>query len=215
MKMKWITNSLGRSIDANTTAQLHIVELIGTEVCGVLADVSAILARMNWRVHTAGCWIRKGRVACVMSVEGAKMDGLLWELYDNMRIFFGGSYNYKMIVCKVATHDFIDFKRWLRNLMVRGFEVPQSASNIHIHQERKERRDGEGWGGIANVMCLNRPKLLFNVSCTLADLNYKIMRASIHYPGPYVFLVINYRNLDLLIYVDFRLVRNLALLHLL
>lgn len=150
-----------------------------------------------------------------MFVEGVKMDGLLWEFYDNMCIFFGGFYNYKMIVCKVVIYDFIDFKRWLWNLMVCGFEVFQSVLNIYIYQERKECRDGEGWGGIVNVMCLNRLKLLFNVFCILVDLNYKIMRVSIYYFGLYVFLVINYCNLDFFIYVDFWLVRNFVLLYLL
>lgn len=102
------------------------------------------------------------------------MHRLWWNLRNDMTLSSGivckVANKYKIIVCKVAAQDFIHLRRRLRNLMLVDFEVPQSPSQIQTHQEKTDRF----CSSIIHVICLNRPKPLLNVSCSLVDLDFGV-----------------------------------------
>jgi len=188
---EWISEILETpidgNIDGNSIVQMHVVEVVAEWRLGLLGVLSRLLDATSFRVHSAECWTRKGRLECVIYVEGARVFTLLWKLRHDVEYFPISTGRFKMIVQRVAAEEFSHLKRRLHNLKSLDLTLPRSSSNIRVHQRKKSEED---FGSAEAVVCLEKGCRLIDVSRNFTVMGHKIIGASIAYPGPYAFLVI-------------------------
>lgn len=169
------------SLEALTT-----LELVGTDRPGLLSEVIAVLADLRCSVVEAKLWTHKGRIAALLFVKDEDSGSTVED-----------SYKIRQIEAR------------LRNV-VRGATTALSSSSTEaaggtradrrLHQMMFADRDYElrGGGGppsvsvqnwaergysIVNVQCSDRPKLMFDVVCTLTDMKYVIFHGTIDTTG--------------------------------
>lgn len=94
------------SRNENAILRMHVVEFVAEWGAGLLGVLSRLLVATNFRVHSAGCYTRKGRVECVIYVKGARTGTLLWELRHNAEYFPISHERFKAVVHRVATEEF-------------------------------------------------------------------------------------------------------------
>lgn len=183
-----------RSIGDYTT-----IELVGTDRPGLLSEVSAVLANLHCNVLGAEMWTHNTRVACVVYVndevncravdDPARLAALEEQLNNVLRGCGDDDRRFRTRISAGSTHP----DRRLHQMMFadRDFEV--------------EGGDAQELGGggpmpmrpivtvgccedkrytVVNVRCKDRPKLLFDIVCTLTDMEYVVFHASISSSGP-------------------------------
>ncbi|KAL1533543.1 Arsenical-resistance protein 3 [Salvia divinorum] len=138
------------------------IELIGPDRPGLLSEISAVLANLQINVAAAEVWTHNGRIACVLYVN------------DD------------------TTNRAVDDASWLaameeqvKNILRGDYEVtgtePDSPVKPNVTIERCEEKDYS----VVTVKCKDRPKLMFDIVCTLTDMQYVVFHATISSDGPY------------------------------
>ncbi|KAK8947965.1 hypothetical protein KSP40_PGU018791 [Platanthera guangdongensis] len=181
---------------------LTTLELIGSDRPGLLSEIFAVLADLGCSVVEAKLWTHKGRIAALIFVKD-EVSGSLVQDSEKLRL--------------------IEVR--LRNV-VRGATTALSSSSSaaasgtgadrRLHQMLFADRDYERGGGslssvsienwasrgysMVNVQCGDRPKLLFDIVCTLTDMDYVVFHGSIDTTGDRAYQVINYIHIPYLLY---------------
>lgn len=193
-----VTHGFRRSLacpaSVQSTEQHTAIELIGTDRPGLLSDIFAVLTSLRCNVECAEVWTHNTRVACVVYITE---EITFAPIKDPERLFF-----VKGQLCNVlrATDDRkgvkTDFssghthtERRLHQLMFadRDYEGSCQSSEekhqngVHITIENCNEK---GYS-IVNLRCKDRPKLLFDIVCTLTDMQYVVSHASIGVDGHY------------------------------
>lgn len=164
---------------------LTTLELVGADRPGLLSEVFAVLADLGCSVVEAKLWTHNGRIAALLFVKDED-SGSLVEDSDKIR----------------------RIEARLRNV-VRGATTALSSSSLaaaggtqtdrRLHQMMFADRDYQRRGGgepsvsvqnwaergysIVNVQCRDRPKLLFDIVCTLTDMEYVVFHGTIDTTG--------------------------------
>ncbi|KAB2001808.1 hypothetical protein ES319_D11G020700v1 [Gossypium barbadense] len=182
---------------------LTALELTGTDRVGLLSEVFAVLAELQCNVVDAKVWTHNGRIASLIYVKDCNSGSLI---EDSRRI------------------DRIEAR--LRNVLrgdndIRSARTSVSMAVTHterrLHQMMSADRDYErkpdlqcwtdspvvnvqNWTergySVVNVQCEDRPKLLFDVVCTLTDMEYVVFHASINTTGDKAYLEFYIRHTD-------------------
>ncbi|CAH9075626.1 unnamed protein product [Cuscuta epithymum] len=173
------------------------IELTGRDRPGLLSEISAVLANLRFNVVAAEAWTHNQRVACVLYVNDNKaMDdpSRLCVIEEKLRNIFRGP-------CEAddtnAAHSCVSMgkthvDRRLHQMFFadRDYETctcvddvtpdsPSSKPNIMIdHCVEKDY-------SVVNVRCKDRSKLMFDIVCTLTDMNYVVFHAAISSDGLY------------------------------
>lgn len=199
------THGFRTSLGVQSTEQHTAIELIGTDRPGLLSDIFAVLTSLACNVECAEMWTHNARVACVLYVtEGMTST----PIKDPERLSF-----LKGQLCNVlrATDD------------RKGVKTDFSSGLMHterrLHQMMFADRDYEGTSqgsqgkhdgmcvvsienckekgySIVSLQCKDRPKLLFDIVCTLTDMEYVVYHASIRVDGPYASQEYYIRHVD-------------------
>lgn len=170
---------------SRVSESLTTLELVGSDRPGLLSEVFAVLADLGCSVVEAKLWTHKGRIAALLSVKD-EVSGSLVQDSEKLR--------------RIEVR--------LRNV-VRGATTALSSSSSasacgtgadrRLHQmlfaDRDYERRGSGvssisvqnWAergySIVNVQCRDRPKLLFDIVCTLTDMEYVVFHGTINTTG--------------------------------
>ncbi|KAG4118509.1 hypothetical protein ERO13_D11G020500v2 [Gossypium hirsutum] len=182
---------------------LTALELTGTDRVGLLSEVFAVLAELQCNVVDAKVWTHNGRIASLIYVKDCNSGS---PIEDSRRI------------------DRIEAR--LRNVLrgdndIRSARTSVSMAVTHterrLHQMMSADRDYErkpdlqcwtdslvvnvqNWTergySVVNVQCEDRPKLLFDVVCTLTDMEYVVFHASINTTGDKAYLEFYIRHTD-------------------
>lgn len=169
---------------------LTALELTGTDRVGLLSEVFAVLSDLQVNVVESKLWTHNGRIASLIYVKDCdsgfpiedefKIDGIEARLRNVLK---GDTdiRSVKTLVSLEVTHT----ERRLHQMMFadRDYEwKPIMRTNgdspIVIIQNCLER----GYSGI-NVYCEDRPKLLFDVVCTLTDMDIVVFHATLNTTG--------------------------------
>ncbi|KAL6659534.1 hypothetical protein ACP70R_003574 [Stipagrostis hirtigluma subsp. patula] len=161
---------------------LTALELTGADRTGLLSEVFAVLADMQCSVVEARAWTHRGRLACVVFLGGEDADAdrvarILARLGHLLR--GAGDAEAPGAVAAVPAAAVAHADRRLHQLMAadrdqeRAFPTP--AVSVQSWAER-------GYS-VVTVQCRDRPKLLFDVVCTLHDMDYVVFHGTVDTTG--------------------------------
>ncbi|KAL9246780.1 hypothetical protein vseg_020273 [Gypsophila vaccaria] len=186
--MKYMEQSLG-SIHYMRSCSYEGVtglELTGTDRVGLLSEVFAVLADFNCTVVESKVWTHNGRIASLIYVKdcdsGCQIEDShrIKRIASKLRPVLKGDNDIrsaKTVVSMAVTHT----ERRLHQMMLedRDYERTPSTSSSKVEPEVSVQNwNGRGYS-VVNVQCKDRPKLLFDIVCTLTDMEYVVFHATV------------------------------------
>ncbi|XP_062195093.1 ACT domain-containing protein ACR8-like [Phragmites australis] len=159
---------------------LTALELTGADRTGLLSEVFAVLADMQCSVVEARAWTHCGRLACLVFLGGEDADAdRLARILARLGHLLRGDSEAPGAVAAVPAAAVAHGDRRLHQLMSadrdheRAFPTP--AVSVQSWAER-------GYS-VVTVQCRDRPKLLFDVVCTLNDMDYVVFHGTVDTNG--------------------------------
>ncbi|KAK6130130.1 hypothetical protein DH2020_036146 [Rehmannia glutinosa] len=137
------------------------LELTGTDRVGLLSEVFAVLSNLQCNVVDAKMWTHNGRIASLIYLKDN--DGSPIE--DSQKL------------------DVIEVM--LRNVL-KGDNDIRSAKNlcfVGCYAYREEASSDDRGYSVVNIHCKDRMELLFDVVCTLTDMQYVVFHATVDTSG--------------------------------
>ncbi|WVZ95378.1 hypothetical protein U9M48_041150 [Paspalum notatum var. saurae] len=165
---------------------LTALELTGADRAGLLSEVFAVLADLRCGVVEARAWTHRGRLACVVFLRGEdggadeeRVPRILARLGHLVR---GDGEAPAGAVAAVPAAGVEHADRRLHQLMAADLDrchvsAVDEASAVSV-QSWAER----GYS-VVTVQCRDRPKLLFDVVCTLHDMDYVVFHGTVDTAG--------------------------------
>ncbi|PON57427.1 ACT domain containing protein [Parasponia andersonii] len=172
---------------SNEINGLTALELTGTDRVGLLSEVFAVLADLQCNVVEAKVWTHNGRIASLICVkdcdsgcpiEDSQKIDRIEALLRNVLKGDNDIRSAKTSVSMAVTHT----ERRLHQMMFadRDYErkpiLQFSADSPLVTVQNLAER---GYS-VVNVQCKDRTKLLFDVVCTLTDMDYVVYHATIN-----------------------------------
>ncbi|XP_068648552.1 ACT domain-containing protein ACR3-like [Aristolochia californica] len=195
----------GKRVGVHSVGDYTAIELIGTNRPGLLSQISAVLANLHCNVVGLQVWTHKMRVACVLYVND---DSTCRAVDDPIRLLA-----MEEQLKNVLRGRGDDESKGART----SFSIGSTHTDRRLHQMMFDDGDCEGGGGldgddfkpiitiercaekgysVVNVRCKDRSKLLFDIVCTLTDMQYVVFHASIGAEGPYAIQEHFIRDMD-------------------
>ncbi|KAK4802463.1 hypothetical protein SAY86_000666 [Trapa natans] len=191
----------GKRVGIHSIGEHTAIELIGKDRPGLLSEISAVLAGLQINVVAAEVWTHNMRIACVLYVNDESTSHVvddpnkLSDMEDQLRNILRG--------CDTGDNDrdnkvartsfsmgFTHIDRRLHQMFFadKDYETcspdpdsdcPPSSKPIVTIDHCEEK----GYS-MVNIRCKDRPKLLFDVVCTLTDMQYVVFHAAVSSDGP-------------------------------
>ncbi|XP_057777450.1 ACT domain-containing protein ACR4-like isoform X2 [Salvia miltiorrhiza] len=182
-------SSMRRSVGVKSGMDHTSIELIGSDRPGLLSEVSAVLTNLKCNVVNAEVWTHNTRAAAVMQVTDEETGGaiidperlsLVKRLLSNVLKGSNKTREAKTVVSHGGTHT----ERRLHQMMFddRDYE--------HMGEDSSDRPNVNvvNWHGrdysVVTIRCKDRPKLLFDIVCTLTDMQYVVFHGNVEAEGP-------------------------------
>ncbi|CAM0945683.1 unnamed protein product [Alopecurus aequalis] len=189
------STSPGRSVGMHSIGDHTAIELKGPDRTGLLSEIFAVLAELECNVMAAEVWTHRTRVACVVYVndvatgqaieDACRLSRIEERLRHVLRGYGGdddGSRGAHTNFSVGSTH--VD--RRLHQLMHADMEFEEgvlqgdaAADGTAVTVEHCEEKAYS----VVNVRCRDRPKLLFDIVCTLTDMQYVVFHAAVTSDG--------------------------------
>lgn len=175
------------------------IELIGTDRPGLLSEVSAVLTHLKCNVVNAEVWTHNTRAAAVMQVTDEDTGGAITDpdklsmvksLLCNVLKGSNKNREAKTVVSHGATHK----ERRLHQMMFDDRDYERMSDEA----DEKERPNVSvaNWHdrdySVVTIRCKDRPKLLFDIVCTLTDMQYVVFHGSVDSDGPDAYQVLHF-----------------------
>lgn len=196
------SNSAGRSVGLHSIGDHTAIELKGPDRRGLLSEIFAVLADLQCNVLAAEVWTHRMRVACVVYVNdvatGQAIDDpdRVARVEDRLRhVLRGygggggagddddGSGAHANFAAASSTPHHVD--RRLHQLMhadvdaVHGDGAHAAAGGEGDRPAVTVEHCEEKSYSVVNVKCKDRSKLLFDIVCTLTDMEYVVFHAAV------------------------------------
>jgi UTP:GlnB (protein PII) uridylyltransferase len=197
-------------VGVKSIAEHTVIELTGTDRPGLLSEVSAVLTETGCNVNAAEVWTHNLRVACVIYVtdeetsgpvaNGNKLERIKNQLLQVMKSGDDEIRGAKTDFGTEVTHT----ERRLHQMMFadrdyeEALELPTTTTTRCSNSSSIRRRSlaadkekpviaiqsrNERGYSVINISCKDRPKLLFDIVCTLTDMQYVVFHATIDSNG--------------------------------
>ncbi|CAK8539615.1 unnamed protein product [Lathyrus sativus] len=182
----------------NVSTENTALEMSGMDRPGLLSEISAVLVKMGCNVTSATAWTHNRRAACIIYVEEESKPG---PIKDPKRLAHVKEELETVVQARGVNGD-------RNNVRLRNFATGRTHTERRLHQLMYADRDYEGcrpchgyssgehkrgcdgthvsisrcedrgyW--VVNVICKDRPKLLFDTVCVLRDMHYVVFHAAI------------------------------------
>ncbi|KAH9321842.1 hypothetical protein KI387_016481, partial [Taxus chinensis] len=208
----WVIPSFGMEAQAEHTA----IELTGTDRPGLLSEIFAVLADLKCNVVEAEVWTHNRRAACLVYITdedtGAPIEDpqKICRIEELLRNVLKGDNDIrgpKTMVSMGFTHT----QRRLHQMMFadRDYERPDRRREPEADKDKFSVNHNknakcvvtvdncfERGYSVVNVQCKDRPKLLFDIVCTLTDMQYIVFHAIIDSEGPETYQEYYIRHID-------------------
>lgn len=165
------------------------LELTGTDRPGLLSEVFAVLTELHCSVVNASVWTHRGRIASVIHVKDEESGSPIEDAHkiscieDRLRsVLKGDSGDIRRAKTAVAM-DVTHTERRLHQLMFadRDYErIPAEPSTSPPTSSVTVQNCLDRGYSVVGVQCKDRPKLLFDIVCTLTDMQYVVFHATIY-----------------------------------
>ncbi|CAL5437175.1 unnamed protein product [Camellia sinensis] len=182
---------------------LTALELTGTDRLGLLSEVFAVLSDLQCNVVESKMWTHNGRIASLIYVKDCDSGSPIEDsqkinrIEGRLRNVLKGDNDIrsaKTTVSMAVTHT----ERRLHQMMFadRDYErkpiIRTSGDRpLVVVQNCLER-----CYSVVNIQCKDRTKLLFDVVCTLTDMEYVVFHATINTTGDTAYLEFFIRHTD-------------------
>ncbi|KAK9143682.1 hypothetical protein Syun_013082 [Stephania yunnanensis] len=189
--IRYIEQSLGGNNSCRTDGftGLTALELTGTDRPGLLSEVFAVLAELQCNVVEAKVWTHNGRIASLIFVKEvdsgspiedaqkiSKIEGRLRNVLKGDNDIRGA----RTTVAMAVTHT----ERRLHQMMFADRDYERKPLNESVKDSSSPSVSVQNWlergYSIVNVQCKDRRKLLFDIVCTLTDMQYVVFHATIN-----------------------------------
>ncbi|KAK9740954.1 hypothetical protein RND81_03G072900 [Saponaria officinalis] len=192
----WIKSCPGKRVGLHSVGDHTAVELIGRDRPGLLSEIFAVLADLHFNITAAEVWTHNRRIACVLYVND---DTTYRAVDDPSRLSF----------MEEQLNNILGGTEDDENVARTSFSVGVTHMDRRLHQMLFADKDYEEAGGrndkeyptiskpmifvdrceekgysIVTVKCKDRPKLMFDIVCTLTDMQYVVFHATISSDGP-------------------------------
>lgn len=186
----------GKRVGVHSVGDYTAIEVIGRDRPGLLSEISAVLANLHVNVVAAEVWTHNRRIACVVYVN----DNTTNRAVDDPTRLTLLEEQLKNIL-RVCEED--------KEVGHTSFSMGFTHVDRRLHQMFFADRDYEGGGlttevdptpfrpqitvehckekgySVITVQCKDRAKLMFDIVCTLTDMQYVVFHATISSDGPY------------------------------
>ncbi|KAL9149112.1 hypothetical protein ABFS82_12G089500 [Erythranthe guttata] len=196
-------SSMRRSVGVKSESNHTAIELTGTDRPGLLSEVSAVLAHLKCNVVNAEVWTHNTRAAAVMQVTDETTGG---PIADQERLTM-----VKRLLCNVLKGS--NKSREAKTVVSHGSTHTERRLHQMMFDDRDyERMDGEddsserpsvnvvNWNdkdySVVTIRCKDRPKLLFDIVCTLTDMQYVVFHGNVETQGPEAYQEYCIRHID-------------------
>lgn len=187
----------GKRVGVHSIGDHTAIELIGRDRPGLLSEISAVLASLQFNVIAAEVWTHNRRIACVLYVNDATNQAMddskrLSIMEEQLNHILRGCEDDEKVARTSFTMGFTHMDRRLHQMLFadRDYESagvtttdvdcpPCFRPNIRI-----ERIVEKGYS-VVSVKCKDRAKLMFDIVCTLTDMEYVVFHATISSEGQY------------------------------
>jgi UTP:GlnB (protein PII) uridylyltransferase len=153
-----------------------VLELTGADRTGLISEVFAVLADMDCSVVDARAWSHRGRLACLVYLRDEDADAVrVARIESRLAPLLRGDTNASGGVDAVPACSVAHADRRLHQLMyaARGHDCAFPTPSVSV----------ESWAergySVVTVQCPDRPKLLYDVVCTLTDMDYLVFHGTI------------------------------------
>lgn len=176
------------------------LELVGTDRPGLISEIFAVLANLGCSVVEAKLWAHKGHIAGLLFVQEEEEGDSGSPIRDSNKIRqIEARLRYVVRGAATALSSSSAFSaagttadRRIHQLMFADLDYKRASGEPSVSvQDWAER----GYS-IVNVQCVDRPKLLFDVLCTLTDMEYVVFHGIIDTPGDHACLEFYIRHSD-------------------
>ncbi|CAH9103726.1 unnamed protein product [Cuscuta europaea] len=196
-------SSKRRSVGVTSGAVHTSIELVGTDRPGLLSEVSAVLTNLKCNVVSAEVWTHNTRAAAIIQVTDEENGGpvtdpetltLVKKLLCNV---LKGSNKFRDAKTQINHGGVTHTDRRLHQLMFADRDYERV--NDDNHQERPNV-NVVNWHdrdySVVTIRCKDRPKLLFDVVCTLTDMEYIVFHGNVDAEGPEAYQEYCIRHID-------------------
>ncbi|KAF8411711.1 hypothetical protein HHK36_004269 [Tetracentron sinense] len=198
----------GKRVGMHSIGDHTAIELIGRDRPGLLSEISAVLANLHCNVVAAEVWTHNRRIACILYVNddttcrAVDDPNRLSVMEEQLKNILRGHDDDGKAARTSFSMGFTHMDRRLHQMMFadRDYEgggvatevdyAPSFLPNITV-----DRCEDKGYS-VVNVRCKDRPKLMFDIVCTLTDMQYVVFHASISSDGPYALQEYYIRHMD-------------------
>lgn len=173
------------------------IELVGRDRPGLLSEISAVIANLKFNVAAAEVWTHNTKIACVVYLNDDTTAGGV----DDPTRLSAMEEQLKNILRVCGDDD---------KVAHTNFSMGLTHIDRRLHQMLFAEMDYEGKGlrdeadcaaflelkisvdrclekgySVVTVRCRDRPKLMFDIVCTLTDMKYVVFHATISSDTPY------------------------------
>ncbi|KAL0314389.1 UNVERIFIED_CONTAM: ACT domain-containing protein ACR3 [Sesamum angustifolium] len=201
-----LKTSPGKRVGVNSMGDYTAIELIGRDRPGLLSEISAVLANLHINVVAAEVWTHNRRIACVLYVNddttnrAVDDESRLSAMEEQLKNLLRGCGNDDKAGHTSVSLGSTHVDRRLHQLLFsdRDYEgtfaanEPDSPIVPKVTVDRCEEKDYS----VVTVRCKDRPKLMFDIVCTLTDLQYVVFHATVSSDGPYASQEYYIRHMD-------------------
>ncbi|XP_068667908.1 ACT domain-containing protein ACR4-like [Aristolochia californica] len=196
--------SLRRSVGVESSRDHTSIELTGTDRPGLLSEVFAVLTDLKCNVVNAEVWTHNTRAAAVLHVTDEATNSTITdperlskikELLCNVLKGYNKTREAKTVVSLGSTHT----ERRLHQMMFADRDYERSDLD-HGDEKLRPNVTVDNWYdkdySVVTIKCKDRPKLLFDIVCTLTDMQYVVFHANISAEGPEAYQEYYIRHVD-------------------
>lgn len=181
--------SVHGSVGLKPSEDYTAIELAGIDRPGLLSEVSAVLTSLGCNVVNAEIWTHNARAAAVVhvtdektqcAVEDPKRLSTIKKLLCNV---LKGNNDLKTGKMTLSTPGFTHRERRLHQIMFaeRDYENVRRVEREEKWRPRVTVLDCvEKDYTVITMQCRDRPKLLFDIICTLTDMQYVVFHGVVH-----------------------------------
>ncbi|KAK7385082.1 hypothetical protein VNO78_30789 [Psophocarpus tetragonolobus] len=198
----------GKRVGVHSIGDHTAIELIGRDRPGLLSEISAVLASLQFNVIAAEVWTHNRRIACVLYVNDATNQAIddskrLSIMEEQLNHILRGCEDDEKVARTSFSMGFTHMDRRLHQMLFadRDYESagvtttdvdcpPSFRPKIRI-----ERIVEKGYS-VVSVRCKDRAKLMFDIVCTLTDMQYVVFHATISSEGQYASQEYFIRHMD-------------------
>ncbi|XP_051122716.1 ACT domain-containing protein ACR4-like isoform X2 [Andrographis paniculata] len=212
--LDYIQKSLGpdscsmrrRSVGVTPGMDHTSIELIGSDRPGLLSEVSAVLTHLKCNVVNAEVWTHNTRAAAVMQVTDEETGAAISDP-DRLSVVktllcnvLKGSNKTRDAKTAVVSHGATHTDRRLHQMMFDDRDYERMALDDNGSDKERPNVNVANWHdrdySVVTIRCKDRPKLLFDIVCTLTDMQYVVFHGNVDSEGPDAYQEYCIRHID-------------------